>query len=487
MFGRLAILSLLLLPAIAPAAGNPGLALPELGSGAPGYLNGTAEADIGRQIYNQLRRNNMILDDPEVAEYVQHLGSRLVSAVDNGQTSFTFFVVKDDAINAFALPGGYIGVHSGLIVRTRNESELAGVLAHEIAHVTQRHIARRFDAATGMNLKALGMVLGAIAMAAAGADGDDVSGALMLGHGLAVQEQINFTRAQEYEADRLGVETLSRAGFDPNGMVSFFETMQRVQRLQNSRMPEFLSTHPLSLSRISEAAQRVQAMDTVTDERESRAYPLMKARLAVLTGEDPLVVAGPPGDSGNSTPLRYARALDLIRDGESETAVAMLRELVAEDDSIIYFHTALGRALLEAGRRDEAIAVLARASDLFPDNIPVAIGYAEALRRADRPDVALELLRGVFNRRTPEPEQIRKLAQLAAETGETAESHYYMAEYYLRVGDLGSARVQLELALDYAAPASSERLQYQARLDEVSRALLEARRNAPRRDRERER
>src|SRR5690606_16971174 len=133
------------------------------------------------------------------------------------------------------------------------ESELASVLAHEVAHVTQRHVARRFEASSGMNLKSIAVLLGAIALAASGADADDVTGAMMLGQGLAIQEQINFTRSQEYEADRVGVEILARSGFDPRGMVDFFGTMQRMQRLQNSRMPEFLSTHPLSLSRITEA------------------------------------------------------------------------------------------------------------------------------------------------------------------------------------------------------------------------------------------
>lgn len=461
----------------AQATGN-GIVLPDLGSGSISILMGTREAYIGRSIVNELRRSGLVLEDPELTEYVQNLGSRLAASASNGQTEFRFFIVKDDSINAFALPGGYIGVHSGLFLRTNTESELASVLAHEVAHVTQRHVARRFEASSGMNLKSIAVLLGAIALAASGADMDDVSGAMMLGQGLAIQEQINFTRSQEYEADRVGVEILARSGFNPEGMVDFFGTMQRSQRLQNSRMPEFLSTHPLSLSRVIESAQRVQAMGAIENVRESRAYPLMKARLGVLSGNASVLTAA------DSASARYARALDLLHDGEAATAVAILSELRDEDDSVTHYHIALGKALLEAGQPERALDALKHAAELFPDNVPVELARAEALRRAGQSVAALDLLRGLFNRRAPQPEYIRIMAQTAADAGAIAESHYYMAEYYLRLGDLGSGRVQLQLAVDKADPGSNDRLQYQARLKEVSDALLEHRRKEARESRQ---
>lgn len=473
-------LILILLPLLAPPPAQAGsIALPDLGSGGISILMGTREEHIGWSIVNELRRSNLILEDPELTEYVQNLGSRIVAAADNGRTSFYFFIVKDDSINAFALPGGYIGVHSGLLLRTESESELASVLAHEVAHVTQRHVARRFEASSGMNLKSIAVLLGAIALAASGADADDVTGAMMLGQGLAIQEQINFTRSQEYEADRVGVEILARSGFDPRGMVDFFGTMQRMQRLQNSRMPEFLSTHPLSLSRITEAAQRVQAMGVVEGVQESREYPLMKTRLRALAGKAPLFSSR---KETRNDAARYGRALDLLNDGEPETAAAILRGLRDEDDSVTHYHIALGRALLEAGARDDALAVLKHAVDLFPDNVPVGLAQAEALRRSDRPDEALVLLRDLFNRRAPQPEYVRIMAQTAADAGATAESHYYMGEYYLWLGDLGSARVQLQLAANAAEPASNDRMQYTARLKEVTDMLLEQRRDQPGRE-----
>lgn len=466
---------LVALLSIPVALGSSGLALPDLGGGGIRLIAGHQESEIGRSIVNELRRNNLILDDAELNEYLEHLGARLVAGVDTDDGPFTFFIVKDDSVNAFALPGGYIGVHSGLFLRTDTESELASVLAHEIAHVTQRHIARRYEAAAGMNLKGIAVLLGAIALAASGgADGDDVAGAMMLGQGLLLQEQIDFTRVQEYEADRVGLRILTTADFNPHGMVDFFETMQRIQRLQNSRMPEFLSTHPLSLSRVAEAAQRLQGTEGGSEYMESRAYPYMKARLGVLAGVEPLRIEG-LGHSDDERPARYARALDLLRDGEADTAVDILEQLRAEDDSVTHFHLALGRALMEAGRLADSIRVFEHAATLFPGSIPVGLAYAEALRRNDQPDKALMRLRDLFNRRTPQPEHLRSMAQLAMEAGSRSESHYYMSEYYLRTGDLGSARTQLQLAHEQSDPASPDRLKYKARLDEVTSALLEVR------------
>lgn len=476
------VLLLAAVPVPAAAGSGTGIVLPDLGSGEISLIAGTREAYIGRAILNELRRAGLVLEDPELTEYVQNLGSRLAAAGGDMQQDFKFFLVKDDSVNAFALPGGYIGVHSGLFLRTRTESELASVLAHEVAHITQRHVSRRFEAASGMNFKSLAVLLGAIALAASGADVDDVSGAMMLGQGLAIQEQINFTRSQEYEADRVGVRILARGGFDPEGMVGFFETMQRMQRLRNSEMPEFLSTHPLSSSRVLEAAQRIRAMGEIEGIRESRAYPLMKARLRVLARNGPILME--PAEKGatdaDTAPARYARALALLEDGEAKTAAAIFRELRTEDDSVTHYHIGLGSALMQAGKTGDALAVLEAAEKLFPGNVPVGLAHAEALRTAGHADRALVLLRNLFNRQPAEPEYIRSLAHTASDAGATAESHYYMGEYYLRLGDLDSARVQLNLAVETADPHSNDHLQYAARLQEVSRVLLERRKDKPR-------
>ncbi|MGH8561338.1 MAG: M48 family metalloprotease, partial [Nevskiales bacterium] len=183
--------------------------LPDMGSPADAILSKSDEAQIGRAIMHQIRQSGQLVEDPQITEYVNEIGHRVAAHANDGDHKFTFFVVDDPSINAFALPGGFIGVHTGLIEATRSEDELAGVLAHEIAHVTQRHIARAVHANSRQSLLSMAIMLGAIAAAAAGAGGDATQAAIAVAQGTQAQAQINFTRSNEYEADRIGITALA--------------------------------------------------------------------------------------------------------------------------------------------------------------------------------------------------------------------------------------------------------------------------------------
>jgi len=258
----LAVRTLLLLLPLAAALGSGGplLAatdLPDIGSPANAMLPKSEEARIGRAIMRELRNRGAVVDDPLITEYIEAVGHRLVAHANEGEQSFEFFVVDDPSINAFALPGGFIGVHTGLIEATESESELAGVLAHEIAHVTQRHIARSIYKTSRANIITLATMLGAILVGmAADGGGDATQGAIMGAQGMMVQNRINFTRRNEYEADRVGVATMAAAGFDPQGMPDFFATIGRRAGPFASSVPEFLRTHPVSSNRIAETRAR---------------------------------------------------------------------------------------------------------------------------------------------------------------------------------------------------------------------------------------
>lgn len=459
---------------------TPGLSLPDLGGSTLGGLGSSHEIAIGRSIVNELRRQGVIVEDPELNEYIQVLGDRLAVGGNNGDHHYSFFLVKDDSINAFALPGGFIGVHTGLVTRTRTESELASVLAHEIAHVRQNHIARRYEANSGANLKTLGILLGAIAIAAAGGDSDDVAGAMMLGQGMAIQQQINFTRAQETEADRVGLGILARANFNPRGMVSFFQTMQQYERLQNSRLPEFLMTHPLSTTRVVEAAQRVQSMRTSSTE-ESRNYPLMHARVLGLYGEERMsAVQDLAAQAIEEESQRYLEALLWHERGQFAQSEKAFRELLEQGMDRIHYHIGLGRSLSAQDKTSEARNTFERALRLFPDNIPLNLAFADFLQRAGAPKEALKRLDDLFERRPPPVEAIRDMARLARETGKPGESHFYMSEYYLRTGQPEMARIQLQLATQADSNNPQEQKQYAARLAEITDALAEQRRNSRR-------
>src|SRR5471032_1345314 len=208
--------------------------LPEIGNPAAAAISVTDERQIGEMIVRQLRDQKRLVDDPEVDEYVQSLGLRLASqASDPATRHFQYFTVREAGINAFALPGGFIGVNSGTILASHNESELASVLAHETAHVTQRHIAREINAQSKQGLVSAATILAAILIGAAGG-GSAMEGAIAAAQGASIQQQINFTRSQEYEADRVGIGFLASAGFDPNAMANFFEAMSRQEGLNNA-------------------------------------------------------------------------------------------------------------------------------------------------------------------------------------------------------------------------------------------------------------
>src|SRR5690606_15246486 len=263
---------------LAPVAPGAEVNLPDIGSPADAILSKSEEARIGQAIMRSIRASGRLVEDPQITEYVNEIGHRVASYANDGEYAFTFFVIDDPNINAFALPGGYIGVHTALLEATRNEHELAGVLAHEIAHVTQRHIARAVHASQRQSLLSTAIMLGAILAGAAGGSGDAMQGAIAVAQGTAAQQQINFTRSNEYEADRVGIAALADAGFDPQGMASFFEVISRETRPVESRMPEFLRTHPVSSARIAEARGRARNYD-VKPVPNTTDYGIAQARL----------------------------------------------------------------------------------------------------------------------------------------------------------------------------------------------------------------
>ena len=273
--------------ALQSAAAAPRDDLPDFGSPADAALSKNKEAQLGRGVMLQLRNAGVVVEDPQLTEYIGTLGSQLASHANNGEFDFDFFLVNDDRINAFALPGGFIGVNSGLILASDTESELAGVLAHEVSHVTQRHIARSIYDSQRTSLVSMAAMLAAILLGAASdSSGEAMQGVVGASQAMAIQRQINFTRANEYEADRVGMEVLSSAGFDPNGMSSFFEKLGKRYGASTQYIPELLQTHPVSTERVAEARMRARQLPQ-TKATDSMAYGLAKARLRALNAPTP--------------------------------------------------------------------------------------------------------------------------------------------------------------------------------------------------------
>ena len=450
--------------------------LPEMGTAAQATLSVEDEQRIGRMVMRGLRESGRVLEDPEVGEYVQSLGLRLSSLAHDGNRKFSYFLVRDPSINAFALPGGFIGIHTGLLLETSNESELAGVLAHEVAHVTQRHIARGLENQSRTNLVSTAATLAAILIGAAAGGGSDATmGAITAAQGMAAQSQINFTRDNEYEADRVGIGILASAGYDPNGMPAFFETMGRRTQLGPDQVPELLRTHPVTSARIAESRGRAAQYPAVPT-RDTLSYALMKERVRVLTtpsGADPRAYYASVTDNEPDATLAqvYGKALARLAAGEAEASVATFERLRAAHPEVLQFHTALGQAQLAAGQLKPALETLERARELAPRNVPVTVRYAEALLRAGRPKRAHEVLLDLFNNVPPTQEQIRLTALAANAAGDVADAYSYMAEYHILGGDLPLAVNQLELALSVPSLSEVQRARFIARLQELREAL----------------
>jgi beta-barrel assembly-enhancing protease len=450
----------------APPAGSD---LPDMGSPAAAVLSQSDEYRLGAMVTKELRDQNAIIEDPEISEYVNSVGLRLASQSTEGGKNFQYFVIKDPVINAFAVPGGFVFINAGTVLASSTESELAGVMAHETAHVTQHHIARQIRAQSQQSITSAAAILAAILLGAIGG-GQAVEGGIAAAQGLAAQQQINFSRDNESEADRVGIGYLAGAGFDPNGMGEMFETMSRHEGLAVTYIPAMLIDHPMTTDRIAEQRARAAQFPARTGQ-DSAGYALIRERVRVLTATGDVDVAGQyayklahgEDNLGN----RYGEALALMNGNRAEEAVKILTPLVQQHESLTLLHAALGQAQARAGHMKEALLTFQRSEALFPRNVPVTVRYAETLMAAGRPADAHNMLLDLFNNVPPTPDQIRLTALAASAAGDAGDAYFYMGEYQIAGGDLYLAAQQLTLALASPHISQIQRQRYQARLDEV--------------------
>jgi len=459
------------------AAQSAAVDLPDIGSGANSTLTLNDEYQIGRMVVRGLRDQGLILEDPEVTDYIQALGTRIAAQIPESEQRFTFFVVREAGVNAFALPGGFIGVNYGLITATANESQLASVLAHEIAHVTQRHIARAIQAQGRNSMTSAAAMLAAILIGMTTGSPDAVQAGIAIAQGTMAQQRINFSRANEYEADRIGIGFLAAAGFDPNAMPDFFETLNRRSGLAGSGIPEFLRTHPVTTNRIAESRDRA-AQITPAVRPQAASYEFVRERVRVLgapSGSDLRPFYSALADRGPlNAAQRYGEALARLGAGDRERAASALVELSSSQPQSPMLQAALGQALFAADQSDLALKTLKRALEVAPRNVPLTIRYAEVLMQTGGTQEAHEILLDLFNNVPPTPEQIRLTALAASSAGATGDAYYYMGEYHISTGDLMLAVKQLELALADPNITNVQRARFEARTKEVREALAES-------------
>lgn len=451
-----------------PGAAATDYNLPSMGEPANNTLSPREEKRIGGRIFTQFLQAGHIIEDPELRQYVSSIGARLVNATSHSTSEFRFFVVNSPAINAFALPGGYIGINAGLILATRSESELAGVLAHEISHVTQRHIARQIAATKGMKWATLAAMLGAAI--AGGGDPDAVQAAITGGMSIMQQQQITYTRVHELEADRIGIRLLAKAHFDPKAMAAFFETMQRHASLYGNKLPQILLTHPVSNTRIAEA--RARAADYPSPQViESVDYASIKERVRFLTTfpRSDLLTYYQRLDAPQKTSAAqdYGYALVLAHSARASRAVDILQRLVAAHPQQPLYVTALSRAQGYAGQPGAALATLQNALDTFPDDRALLLQYAINLRNGGQPDAARAFVQTHPQLLQHSYKAQALLAQIAGAAGKFGEAYYRRAMYRRMRGAYVPAIRQLRATLHNASLRQLDRTRLEALLDQI--------------------
>ncbi|MGY6553850.1 MAG: M48 family metalloprotease [Wenzhouxiangella sp.] len=460
------------LVSLSVAAQSP-LRLPEMGSTTTRVLSPEQERTFAEDFERFLRANNLLIEDPMIRDYFKDMGFRIVSFSSRSSAPFSFFVIREPSINAFAAPAGVIGMHSGLILAAHSEAEVAGVMAHEVAHVTQDHLARAMEAQQATSLPTMLATL-ALAIAAGAAGSADASQAvLMSGLGLATQFSINHTRQAEAEADRVGIGYLAAAGFDPQGMVAFFERLNVMSRAMGQGPPEYLRTHPLTVNRIAEARARAENM-AIRDPRNNDQFYYIQARLRVIMSNRPdqaidwfrlrLEREDRPAQA-----MRYGLALAHIRARDFERAREQVEILLSAEPERQMFRLLRADLLLAEGRSAEAIDILAELHQSFPGSVAVTAQYVEALMHNNDPQLASRAATVARAHLRDHPRDLRMtemLARAADRSGDEVRALEALAESYFLRGGVAEAMVQLEKAIARDDLDFYQRARINARLNE---------------------
>lgn len=451
--------------------------LPELGDVSQGAISPAQERKLGESIMRQIRADPAYLDDAEVSDYLNTIGYRLVSNSPDPAGPFEFFCIRDNSVNAFALPGGFVGVHSGLLLVAQSESELASVLGHEIAHVTQHHIARLIAGQQKAGLASLAAL--AVAILAARSNADIAQAAIVGAQAGMIQSQLNFTRDHEREADRVGLQIMDKSGFDVHAMPVFFDRLQKATRIYETNAPTYLRTHPVTYERIADVQNRID-QTPFRQVPDSVEFQLVRARLMALDGN-------PRETAANFTRLlnerkvasevaaRYGLVVALLRAGDTTRARRELVPLQALKTRSPMIDALAAQTLVAGGELDKGLAAYRDALRVNPGRKALAYGYVDALITSRRAPEALTYLSSQLDTRNADPKLYELQARAYAATGKRLQQHRSLAEAYALRGNLPGAIEQLQIAQKAADGDFYQQSSVEARLKELVALDMESR------------
>lgn len=452
--------------------------LPSIGGLGGGLLSDKMEDDIGGQVMSSIRRSAIRIQDPLVTDYLASVVYQLVPFTPLSNRGLTLVIIDSPAINAFAVPGNIVGINGGLFLHAETEQQFGSVIAHELAHLSQRHFARRLEQQERSGpLTAAGIIAGIVLTAVTGSDAGIA--AIMSTQALSVQNMLSYSRAHEQEADRVGIEIMSKAGLDPRGMPEMFEIMMRQSRLQGSRLPEYLSTHPLTQSRVSDTRSRAEQYRR-PDASDSHEYHLVRARMQVQyarsSGDAVEAFSSylDRPDSPRGSAARYGLAVAHLAEGAPGKGLAILDKLLEGSPNRITYLVTRAEALQAQGKLEEARTSMATALRRNPGNFPITDRLAAIETEAGNGRQAAEYLR-TLTREYPHRENLwLRLAEAEGMARNIVGVHRARAEYDVLMGDLEAAQRQLRQAQERVAPDSPQRQVISERLAEVSRQLRQS-------------
>lgn len=460
-------------------AQSPDSTLPSIGGAGGGLISGQQEAEIGRQVMTSIRRSAPQITDPLVYDYLSSVIYQLVPSAPLSSSDLTLAIIDSPDINAFAVPGNIVGVNGGLFLNASSEQQFASVLAHELAHLSQRHFARRLEqqeASTPLTIAGMiaGIVLSAVTQS-------DIGIAAIAGtQAMAIQNMLAYSRAHEQEADRIGMEILADSGMDPRGMPEMFEIMMRQNRLQGNRVPEYLSTHPLTQNRVSDTRNRAEQYPR-RDVADAQEYHLVRSRLQVRYAKSPQVAVETfrdyldRSDTEKPDAVRYGLAVALQHSGDYTEASSELERLLESAPGRITYQVTLAEVMIEQGRLEQARSILEEALERNPGNYPITDMLARVETEDGNGKRAADYLHQL-TRELPQKEHLwLRLAEAEGMARNIVGVHRARAEHDILMGDLEAAQRQLRQAQERLPAGAPLRQAVTERLSQVSARLNQQR------------
>ncbi|MBD9499718.1 M48 family metalloprotease [Pseudomonas sp. BGr12] len=434
---------------LAIAFAMPALAddLPSLGDASSSIVSPEQEFQLGRAWLSMLRNQVDTLNDPQLKDYVESSVYRLAESSELQDHRLAFILIRDKQINAFAAPGGVVGVNGGLFIYAQTEGEYIAVLAHELGHLSQRHFARGIEAQQRMQIPVMAAMLAGIVAAAAGA-GDAGIAAIAGTQAAAIQNQLRFSRQNEQEADRVGVATMVRAGYDPRSMPNMFERLARQYRYEG-KPPEFLLTHPVTESRIADTRNRAEQYPKGGKE-DSLRYELMRARVQQMFEDTPGMASkqfrAQLDEDPKNDAARYGLALSQTKIGQLNEARSNLQQLLAKAPNDISYNLAMSDLDITANKLPDAQARVQKMLGQYPDSYPLIQANADLMMKTNRAADAEKTLFKLSQRRPLDPDVWNRLADACTLSGNAIGVYQARAEYYALTGDYKQAIEQLDFA-----------------------------------------